>query len=131
MGKLNLRQPKSTEFAYRSTYLHEADLVANELESAGIAFYRAAEGPMGVRWAMPLSPAWEPGTCFLIIVPAPHAARAKRLVKSLPVSQDENAGIWPTGMKDDAKQFWRFWTWITLLGTAAALLLGALSAFQS
>jgi hypothetical protein len=63
------RRSTTQDFVYRSTYLHEADLVANELESAGTAFYRAEEGPMGVRWAMPLSPAWEPGTSFLVIVP--------------------------------------------------------------
>lgn len=80
----------STEFVYRSTYLHEVDLVAEQLEQAGIAFYRSAE-TMGVRFAMPLSAAVAclPGSWFLVVVPAPHAARARALVGSLPVSHDE------------------------------------------
>lgn len=36
------------EFVYRTSHLHEAELVANELERLGVAFYRAQERPLGV-----------------------------------------------------------------------------------
>jgi hypothetical protein len=78
------------EFVYRSTYLHEVDLVAEQFEQAGIAFYRSEE-TMGVRRAMPIAApvACLPWSWFLVVVPAPHAARARALVGSLPVSHDE------------------------------------------
>jgi hypothetical protein len=77
----------SPEFVYRSTYLHEVDLVAEQFEHAGIAFYRSEE-TMGVRRAMPIAApaACLPWSWFLVVVPAPHAARARALVDSLPVS---------------------------------------------
>jgi len=80
----------SPEFVYRSTYLHEVDLVADQLEQAGIAFSRSEER-MGVRFAMPLaaSVGCLPGSWFLVVVPAPHAARARALIDSLPVSRDQ------------------------------------------
>ena len=78
----------STEFVYRSVYLHEVDLVADQLEQAGIAFYRSEER-LGVRFAMPIAApvACLPGSWFLVVVPASHAARARALVNSLPISQ--------------------------------------------
>jgi hypothetical protein len=83
-------ESRSAEFVYRSTYLHEVDLVAEQFEQAGIAFYRSEE-TMGVRRAMPLAApaACLPWSWFLVVVPAPHAARARALVESLPVSHGE------------------------------------------
>jgi hypothetical protein len=130
MGRRGSRRSAGREFVYRSNYLHEADLVANELEERGIAFYRAEEGPPGVRWAMPLSPSWEPGTCYLVIVPAGHAKRAKELVKRLPVSQDAYPGVWRPEMTDADKQFWRFWAWISLAGLAVAIISALISALR-
>jgi hypothetical protein len=80
----------STEFVYGSTYLYEADLVAEELERAGIPFHRSIE-TMGVRFQMAAAvPAGcMPGSRFLIVVPEPHAARARTLVASLPVSREQ------------------------------------------
>jgi len=80
----------SAEFVYRSTYLHEVDLVTEQCEQAGIAFYRSEER-MGVRFAMPIAApvACLPWSWFLVVVPAPDAARARALVGSLPVSHDE------------------------------------------
>ena len=82
--------PASTEFLYRSMYTHEVDLVADQLEQAGIALFRSVER-MGVRLAMPLASgvACLPGSWFLVVVPARHAARARALVSALPVSQNE------------------------------------------
>jgi hypothetical protein len=77
----------SSEFVFRTTYLHEAELVRDQLEKAGIAFYRAEERT-GTRFAMPIAaaPACLPGSFYLVIVPAPQAARARALVGRLPVS---------------------------------------------
>ena len=117
------------EFVYRTAHLYEADLVSHELDKRGIAFHRAEEGPAGVRWAMPLSPAWEPGTTFLIVVPAAHAVRARRLVASLPVSY-EDPGVWPSGMQEDSKTLWRWWAWVTLIGIAVGLLATVIDWFR-
>jgi hypothetical protein len=124
------RPATSHDFVYRTTYLHEADLVVHELERLGIAFYRAQEGPLGVQWAMPAWPAWEPGSCFLVIVPGPHARRAKRLVRSLPVSQDPFPGVWQPGMTDTQKRVWRFWAWAVLAITAAFALAEIIDALR-
>jgi hypothetical protein len=82
----------STEFLVWSTYLYEADLVAEHLERAGIPFYRYIE-TMGVRFQMAAAvPAGSlPGSRFLVVVPEPEAARARALVASLPVSRHEEA----------------------------------------
>jgi len=79
-----------TEFVYRSTYRHEVDMVVARLEQEGIAYHQAEERT-GVRFAMPIasSVACLPGAWFLVIVPAAHAARARALVSSLPVSHSE------------------------------------------
>ena len=79
----------STEFVYRSRYRHEVDIVADRLEQAGIAFHRAEERT-GARFSMPMAAtvACLPGSSFLIIVPAAHAARARKLVRLLPVSHE-------------------------------------------
>jgi hypothetical protein len=71
---------------------------------------------------MPLSAAWEPGTCFLVIVSGPHARRAAKLVKGLPVSQEKYPGVWQPGMSDADKQFWRTWAWLSFAALAAALI---------
>jgi hypothetical protein len=78
------------EFVYRSTFLYEVDMVAAELERAGVACHRSEE-KLGVRFAMPLAApiACLPGSWYLVIVPAPHAARARSLVASLPVSHND------------------------------------------
>jgi hypothetical protein len=112
---------ESQPFAYRTTYLHEADLVANEFERLGIAFYRAEEGPAGVRWAMPLSAAWEPGTCFAVIVHGPHSKRARQIVSGLPVSRERSPGVWQPHMSDADKQFWRTLAWASLVAYAIGI----------
>ena len=80
----------SAEFFYSSGYLYEVDLVAEELERAGISFYRFIE-TMGVRSQMSAAvPAGSlPGSRFVVAVPEPDAARARALVASLPMSRPE------------------------------------------
>ena len=79
-----------TEYVYRSKYLHEVDLVAEQLEQAGIAFIRSVEVPGGT-YAMPIASgvASGPGCWFLVVVRPPLADRARALVRSLPVSHDD------------------------------------------
>ena len=116
-------------FIYRTTYLHEADLVSNEFERLGIAYYRAEEGPAGVRWAMPLSAAWEPGTCFLVIVPGPHGKRAEDVVNHLPVSREKYPGVWQPGMREADKRMWRTWAWISLVAFVIGIIATIVNAF--
>jgi hypothetical protein len=84
------RDGTSLEFVYRSTYLHEVELVADQLNQAGIAYIRAVE-QTGMRFAMPIASgvAAGPASSFLVVVRPPHAERARALVRSLPESQDE------------------------------------------
>jgi hypothetical protein len=121
MAQRTRRQPAKS-FVYRTTYLHEADLVAHEFEQRNIAFYRAEEGPAGVRWAMPLSAAWEPGLCFLVIVPAPHARRAAAIISRLPVSRERSPGPWQPGTSEEDKRSWRALAWASLIAGAIGLL---------
>ena len=87
---MSAEESGSVEFFYWSSYLYEADLVAEELERAGISFYRFIE-TMGERFQMSAAvPAGSlPGSRFVVAVPEPDAARARTLVASLPVSQPE------------------------------------------
>jgi hypothetical protein len=124
-------EPNTPVFIYRSTFLHEADLVANEFERAGIACYRAVEDPIGVRWAMPLSAAWEPGCCFLVVVPGPQSKRARRVVAGLPVSHEESPGVWQPWMRDEDKALWRTWAWLSLAGVLIALVAAVVSALRN
>jgi hypothetical protein len=128
--KRKSRRSASWPYVYRTTYLHEADLVANEFEERGIAFYRAQEGPPGVRWAMPLSAAWAPGTCFAVIVPGPHARHAAAIVKGLPVSNEEYPGVWQPSTSERLKRFWRGAVWLYLAVLAAALIEEIVSALR-
>lgn len=114
-------------FIYRSTHLHEADLVVSEFERLDIAFHRAIEGPAGVRWAMPLSAAWAPGTCFLVIVPGPHSKRAADVVNDLPVTHEATHVVWQPGMTDADKEIWRTWAWVSLAAFGLGLV-GAIAA---
>lgn len=119
------------DFIYRTSHLHQADLVVHELERLGIAFYRAEEGPMGVRWAMPVWPAWTPGTCFLVIVPAPHAKRAKDVMRRLPVSREKYPGVWRRGTTEEDKRFWRLMARASLALVAAGALATIVHALRS
>jgi hypothetical protein len=66
----------------------------------------------------------------LVVVPAPHAKRAKYIVNSLPVSQDSYPGVWQPGMTDADKQFWRFWAWLSLAGVGIGLIGAVVSALR-
>lgn len=109
-------------FVYRTLQLYEADLVANEFAEAGIAFHRATEDPAGVRFAMPASPSFFPGMCFLIVVPPVHADRARAILRTLPVSKEDAPGVFPKGMPPEARSFFRTWAVISLLAILVYLL---------
>jgi hypothetical protein len=111
------------EFVYRTIHLYEADLVANEFERAGLPYFRAAESPVGVQFAMPAAPAPEPGCWWLVIVPPTDARRAHGILEDLPVSkQSEAPEFWPVGPESKARKFFKAWAWLSLLVMLAALL---------
>jgi len=111
------------ELVYRTVHLYEADLVANELEGAGVPFFRAEEGLGGVRFAMPAAPAPAPGCWWLVIVPPTHARRAHAILEGLPVSkQSEAPEFWPVGPESGARKFSRTLAWLSLLALLASLL---------
>jgi hypothetical protein len=86
---------------------------------------------MGVRWAMPLSPSWEPRTCFLGIVRGSHAKRAKRVIRSLPVSRETYTGVWRRGTTEEDKRFWRLMAWASLALVVAGALATIVQALRS
>ena len=81
----------SPAVVYGSRYLHEVDLVTEELERAGIATSRSREDPMGFRnqIAAGAAAACLPGSRYIVVVRAAEAGRARALVATLPISHDE------------------------------------------
>src|SRR5262245_12961470 len=75
---------------YRTSQLHEADIVAEALKSAQIPFFRRIETLGGLSTAMPVSPppGLLPGNFWAIAVPGTWVNRAVRFVAKLPVSQE-------------------------------------------
>lgn len=111
------------ELVYRTIHLYEADLVANEFERAGLPFFRAVEGPGGVRFAMPAAGAPAPGCWWLVIVPPTHARRAHAILEPLLVSkQSETPEFWPVGPGSKGRKFVKTFAWVSLLALFASLL---------
>lgn len=81
----------SPAVVYGSRYLHEVDLVAEELERAGISTSRSHEGPMGFRSqiAAGSAAACLPGGRYIVVGQGADVGRARALVATLPVSHDE------------------------------------------
>ena len=81
----------SPTVVYGSRYLHDVDLVTDELERAGIATSRSREDPMGFRSqiAAGAAAACLPGSRYIVVVQAVEAGRARTLVATLPVSHNE------------------------------------------
>ena len=81
----------SPAVVYGSRYLHEVDLVAEELEQAGISTSRSREDPMGYRFQIAAAAAAVclPGSRYIVVVQGADVERARALVATLPVSHDE------------------------------------------
>jgi hypothetical protein len=111
-----------TVVVFRSGLLHEADLVADALEEAGIPFFRQVENAAGLVFAMPVAPAPGPGAAWLILVPARKLAAARRLIRRLPVSADPSPGFWGFHPRPEVKQFYRQYAWVYIVGMALVFL---------
>lgn len=107
---------------FRSGLLHEADLVADALERAGIPFYRQAEAASGLVFAMPVAPAPGPGAAWLVLVPARRLAAARKVIGRLPVSPDPSPGFWGFRPRPEVRKFYRQYAWVYIVGMALVFL---------
>jgi hypothetical protein len=107
---------------FRSGLLHEADLVADSLERAGIPFYRQVESASGLVFAMPVAPAPGPGVAWLIVVPTRRSAAARKVIRRLPVTLDPSPGFWGFHPRAEVKTFYRQYAWLYVIGVALVLL---------
>src|SRR5262245_21293310 len=104
---------------YRTSALHEADMVAEAMGRARIPFSRRVETLGGLSAAMPASPppGLLPGNFWAIAVPGSCADRAVRSVATLPVSREFPASHEMPGVKE----IFRGGTWIFVLAIILAL----------
>lgn len=101
--------------------VYEADLVAGAFDEAGITYVRAQESPSGgIRFAMPLSPAFGPGDWWLVVVPPHDADRARAVFFTLPMARQAPQESWTSRMHPEGASFLKGLAWIYL----AALCLG-------
>ena len=104
---------------YRTTVLLEADVVAEAMSRAKIPYFRRVETTGGWSVAMPANPppGLFPGNLWAIAVPGSWAARAKRFVSGLPVSQELRTSHRMPGVKE----MFQGWTWFFVLAILLAL----------
>lgn len=100
----------------RTGFAYEADMVANALEEAGLPFYRRQESSSGLEFAMPVAGSSGPGIFWIVRVPLSAEEEAKEIIKSLPVSQDLNPGVWDFGAAPRTKSIWRVVSLIMVVG---------------
>ena len=67
---------------------------------------------------------------FLVVVPVPHARRARDLVASLPVSQDAAPGPWRPNTGTGEKSYWRWLAVLHLIVLGFVLLLTLVNALR-
>ena len=105
---------------YRTSLLHEADLVAEAMKRAQIPFFRRVETLGGLSAAMPVNPppGLLPGSFWAIAVPGSWAKRADRFIAGLPVAREIPA----THQMPGAKLMFKGWTWMFALVIIVALL---------
>ncbi len=118
------------EVVFRTGLLHEADIVADALESAHVPFYRQAESASGLTFAMPINPAPGPGGAWLVIVPRKRAARARRIIERLPVSNDPSPGMFAFRPRPEVKRFYRQYAWFFVVGMTLVLLWNVIQLFR-
>ena len=112
---------------YRTSFLHEADLVAEAMDRAHMPHFRRIATMGGWSVAMPANPApgLLPGSFFAIAVPGMWTTRAKRFIATLPVTREPPASHRMPGVKE----MFRGWTWIFVLGILLVLILGVIRMF--
>ncbi|HEY4230782.1 MAG TPA: hypothetical protein VGO79_11450 [Thermoanaerobaculia bacterium] len=104
---------------YRTSALHEADIVAEALERAHIPFFRRVETLGGLSFAMPVNPppGMLPGNFWSIAVPGKWVRRTARFIAKLPVTQQLPATHLMPGVRD----VFRGWTWLFVLAILLAM----------
>ena len=104
---------------YRTTALHEADIVAEALGRAQIPFIRRVEILGGLSAAMPANPppGLLPGNFWAIAVPGKWSRRALRFISRLPISQTIPGSHQMPGVK----AMFQGWTWLFVLAIIVAL----------
>jgi hypothetical protein len=108
----------SSEVAYRSGLLYEADIVADALERAKVPFFRREESSSGLDFAMPVAPVQEPGVTWAVVVPQSALRRARRIISRLPVSKDMNPGVWGLKPRPEVKSFFKQYAALSLIAIA-------------
>jgi hypothetical protein len=105
---------------YRTSLLHEADVVAEAMERARIPFIRRLETLGGLSAAMPVNPppGLLPGNLWAFAVPGSWAKRADRFIAELPIAREIPA----TREMPGAKDMFKGWTWMFVLAIIVALL---------
>jgi len=89
---------------FRTGRSYEALMVLNELNSAGVPAYGQEENSGGLVTAMPPTPTQGPGISWVIRVPEPAAADAKRIIEGLPVDAKQEPGVWHFGPNKRTKR---------------------------
>ncbi len=99
--------------------LHEADMLAQELEHLGVPHSRGMENFSGLRFAMPALPVQGPGTFFTVMVPEAAAGDARSVLNALPITP-EVPRLWSYNPRPWAKNAFIFYAWVMLIGLALA-----------
>ena len=122
-------QSDAPTIVYRTANLYEADMVAGELEAAGVPFFRSQENAGNQRWAMPVLPSPEPGTRWLIYSVGEGIDRARAIVSELPVTPMGEDDVWGA-VAGPRRTIYRVGMWLILGLTALALTYSALIGFR-
>lgn len=113
---------------YRTTTLHDADVVAEAMGRAQIPFLRRVETLGGLSVAMPVNPepGLLPGNFWVIVVPGRWSRRARKLIARLPVSQENR----DTHRMPGVPEMFQGWTWVFVLAIVVALVVTLLRMYM-
>lgn len=89
----------------KTSLLYEVQMLTDALKEAGIPYYQEMSNFAGVRLAMPAWPVQGPGTFYTVFVPEIAAEDAQTILAELPITADNNPGMWSFNPKPWAKKF--------------------------
>ena len=110
------------EVVFRTGLLHELDLVADALAAAGVPHTLQDESVTGIKTAMSVVPAPGFGGFWNVLVPETAVARARSIIKRLPVRDDRNPGLWGFHPRPEIKKFYRQYAWFFVVGLALVII---------